>query len=142
MKTTDPRDPLDQKIDELLASQPVKAPTNFAARTLAEAEAATADPAKQSSGGLAPLLRFALPVAAVIALAFIVISQFNASETVAPAEPAGLATTDVQSDEELNNYEIQEILMLQEGLSGLAQIESEELNSEGLLDTLDTLYSI
>ena len=144
MKTTDPRDPLDQKIDELLASQPVKAPTNFAARTLAQldAEPATTEPASKKTDGLAPLIRFALPVAAAVALGFFVFTQFNQNNTKTPAEPSGLATTGAQQGEELNSYEIQEILMLQEGLSGFAQVETDELNSDALLDTLDTLYSI
>ena len=94
MKTTDPRDPLDQKIDELLKSQPMKAPTNFAARTMAEAEATTAEPANQKTGGLAPLIRFALPLAAAVALAFVAFSQFNAGDIKAPVDKYQLSCPD------------------------------------------------
>lgn len=146
MKTTDPRDPLDQKIDQLLASQPVKAPTNFSTRILAEIEDESAPQSKESCI-LTPILRFALPLAAAVALAFIISSQMRDDRPEAPTQIAGSQTIDTPStgitlDTELSNYEIQEIMLLQDGLSGFAQIESEELSGSDLLDTLNTLYSI
>jgi len=148
MKTTDPRDSLDQKIDELLASQPIKAPTDFSARLLTEIEAM---PPRKKPGRIAPLIRFALPMAAALALAFVALSQFHQGSPDSPTQQEVRAGTTSQAEilaatnndsEALNSYEIQELLMLQEGLSGFAQIESDELNSSDLLDTLDTLYSI
>lgn len=142
------KDPLDRKIDELLASQPAKAPDDFAARTLAKVEA---EPERKKPGTLAPLIRFALPLAAAIALAFIVFNQFAQDKTAAPLQVAdnptvpqsnGLASTGTDTGEALKSYEIQELLLLQEGLSGFAHVESVGLSSGDLLDTLDTLYSI
>lgn len=135
MKTTDPRDPLDRKIDQLLARQPVKAPTDFSARLLAEIEAM---PPRKKTGSLAPLIRFALPLAAALALAFVALHQFQAGNP----EPAGQPTATQHDSAALSSYEIQELLMLQEGLAGFVQIGSDELNSSDLLDTLDSLYSI
>ena len=140
MKTTDPHDPLDQKIDELLSRQPVEPSADFAERTRAEAE--NQAPVKES-GALAPILRFALPLAAAVALAFVIFNPFRPGTPEAPASPNGLAATDPSLDEqELNSYEVQEILLLQEGLSGFAQVESDDLNGGELLNTLETLYSI
>ena len=147
MKTTDPRDPLDQKIDELLASQPVKASTDFSARLLAELEA---QPLRKEPGRIAPLIRFVLPLAAALALAFVAWQQLRQSSQQSAAHQTAGAGTTSQADSlattnnhaALNSYEIQELLMLQAGLTSLAQIESDELNSSDLLDTLDTLYSI
>lgn len=141
MKTTDPRDPLDQRIDQLLASQAVKPPSNFAARTLAELER---EPPVKKSGRLAPLIRFALPLAAAVVLAFVVFHQFNINHSEAPARDNALAAMDPDlNGQDLSDYEVQELLMLQDGLSGFAQIESETLDSsDELLETLETLYSI
>ncbi len=100
-------------------------------------------PEGKKPGPLAPLIRFALPLAAAVALAFVVFHQFNISESEALARNNGLATVNPRTDDDLNSYEIQEILMLQEGLSGFAQIESEALGrGDDLLATLDTLDSI
>ncbi|HKK18806.1 MAG TPA: hypothetical protein VJ952_09015 [Opitutales bacterium] len=137
-----PQDPLDQKIDELLARQPVKASDDFAARTLAEAEAQ--DPRKQP-GGLAPLIRFVLPLAAALALAAILVSQFGKDPASSPAalvQDSTSATTTAASQAALDAYELQELLLLQEGLSGFAQIETDDLSTGDLLATLDTLHSI
>ncbi|PXA04804.1 hypothetical protein DDZ13_06460 [Coraliomargarita sinensis] len=130
-------DPLDRKIDDLLASRPAKAPDDFADRTLAKLDARAE---LKKSGGLASLIRFALPMAAAVALAFILYKQFTPDGTEAPAQ---VADSPISSDEDLNSYEIQEILLLQEGLAGFARIEAEELSrGDDLLITLETLYSI
>jgi len=146
MKTTDPRDPLDQKIDALLASQPTKAPADFSARVLAEVNA-EAESQNKRTRTLPRLIRFALPLAAAIALALVVVYQLGNDSADAPTHIAGsdpIGTDDAftSGGEALNDYEIQELLLLEDGLSGFAQIESEGLNSDDLLDTLDTLYSI
>lgn len=141
MKTIDPRDRLDQKIDQLFAEQPVTPSSNFVARTLAELDA---KPRSKKPSHFAPLIRFALPLAAVLALAFVAFNQFNlvAPETPAPANDLA-AMNPALGEQDLSRYEIQELLMLQEGLSGFTQVESEALsNSEDLLITLETLYSI
>lgn len=129
MKTNDR---LDQKIDQLLASQPIQPPADFAARTLARA---TADAPGGKPGTLAPLFRFALPLAAALALAFSIFHAFEPKTAPRPSHSHAASTT-------LTNFDIQELLILQEGLSGFAQIESDEINSRELLDTLETLYSI
>lgn len=139
MKTTDPRDTLDRKIDECLASLPAKAPTNFTAHTLAGLDKQTED---QRPRPLAPLIRFALPLAAAVALAFVIFSQSRQDELDQVLQATRLTKADAAISPELTDYEIHEILLLQEGLVGFAQIESEELNSSDLLDTLETLYSI
>lgn len=140
MKTTDPRDPLDQKIDKLLASQPVKVPTDFTARILTEVET---EPRSKKSVTLAPLVGFALPLAAAVALAFIVLNSSPPGSSEAPAKDNALAASDTETGEALRSYEIQELFMLQEGLSRFAQIESKEFSSGSeLLTTLETLYSI
>ncbi|MEO0510923.1 MAG: hypothetical protein AAF065_13810 [Verrucomicrobiota bacterium] len=198
MKTTDPRDPLDRKIDELLASQPVKASSDFVARTLAAAEEVQTDTPQQKSSGLAPLIRFALPAAAAVALAFILISQFTNTAQQAPSELAQtdpvttpedlttepaqateptliestpiepvqdvalvqvevpsmikyvaseeaqptMAASSILTEDELSDTEIQELLLLQEGLSGFADLDTEDLSNDSLLESLDIIYSI
>ncbi len=127
MKTTDPRDPLDRKIDSLLAGRPLKADSDFTARVLAAAEAATAAPAPSSRFSL-KLLRFALPVAAAFALA-LTLMQFGSPHSANHTDPA-LSTADVQ-----------EIFLLQDGLKSLSQLEDDTLGGEdNLLSTLDALY--
>jgi hypothetical protein len=127
MKTTDPRDPLDQKIDALLASKPVKSETDFTARVLS---ALDADLATQESttprGQLAPLLKFALPIAAAAALALTFI-QFNKGD--APAAPSDYLTA----------AEAQEIFLLGEGLEGLSELGTESFQGQDFLSTLDAL---
>ncbi len=129
MKTNDP---LDQKIDQLLASQPIQASADFTARTLARAEA---DAPRRKPGTLAPLIRFALPLAAAVTLAFSIFHAFGPKTAATMAQAHETPST-------LTSFEIQELLILQEGLSGFAQVESDEINSGELLDTLETLYSI
>lgn len=131
------KDPLDKKIDKLLASQPVKARPDLTARTLAKAETQTQCP---KPGGLAPLIRFALPLAAAIALAFIIVAQFGSNKRAAPTR---ISENSAKSNAALNSYEIEELLLLQEGLTGFAQIEVVEFSrADDLLDTLQTLNSI
>lgn len=145
MKTTDPRDPLDQKIDALLTSQPVQAPGDFVARTIAasEAEKALQQP---GPGPLAPIIPLALPAVAAIALAFLLINQFTITAPEQAADFAGQetlpSTSSAKGAEALSHTEIDELLILQEGLSGFADLDGDSLKSDRLLNTLEALYSI
>jgi hypothetical protein len=126
MKTTDPRDPLDHKIDALLASRPLKADRDFTARVLAATEAAEAQ--TTTAHFSSKLLRFALPLAAVFALAFSLI-QFTSPKPTKPTEPTALSAADMQ-----------EIFLLEEGLTSLALLQDDSLGNGDLLTTLEALY--
>lgn len=131
MKTNDNSDPLDQQIDTLLASRPIKPSDDFTARVLAAAEtAASEDPARKASRSLATLIKFALPLAATIA---VTISLWPVNtDSVAPPAPTENAT--------LSTAEVQEIFLLEESLASLANISATEFGSTDLLSTLDALY--
>jgi len=124
MKTTDSRDPLDRTIDDLLASRPLQPSPDFAARVLAAADALPA--AKRHSSPVGQLLRFALPLAALIAVAF-TLAQFIPSNPSAVLAPA------------LSAADMQEIFLLEESLAGLGQLQDEHFGSTHLLSTLDAL---
>ena len=132
MKTNHSSDPLDQQIDTLLASRPLKPSDDFAARVLA----ATAETAvsEDSSGkrkrSLALLIKFALPLAAAIAVT-ISLLPVN-TDFVAPTKPVESAT--------LSTAEVQEIFLLEESLASLAHISAAEVGSVNLLSILDALY--
>ncbi|MGJ8652480.1 MAG: hypothetical protein ACSHX8_04355 [Opitutaceae bacterium] len=127
MKTTDPRDPLDQKIDALFASRPIKPSADFAQRVLdaAKAEALTQSEATPKRT-FAPILKFALPIAAAVAFA-LTLSQWN--QTSIPSTPAANLTA----------AEAQEIFLLEEGLDMISTLNSDNFNSADLLSTLDAL---
>lgn len=124
MKTTDPRDPLDRKIDALLASRPIKPGPDFAARVLAAADAL---PARKQPAPMGRLLRFALPIAAAVALA-LTLTQTAPNTATTATEPT------------LTASDMQEIFLLEEGLPSLAKLENGDLGSDKLLNTLDALY--
>ena len=132
MKTNHNSDPLDQQIDTLLATRPVKPSDDFAARVLA----ATAETAlvEDSSGKmrrpLALLIKFALPVAAAVAVA-INLLPVN-TDSVAPTISTESATISID--------EVQEIFLLEESLSSLAHVSATEVGSFDLLSILDALY--
>ena len=127
MKTTDPRDPLDQQMDELLSSRPLTPSTDFVARTVAAAGHLQKQPRKRAASYL---LRFALPLSAAAAL---VLLLWVPSTETAPAS-AIMPPLETVLDHD--------IFLLEEGLSGLAgQIEeSASLDGSTLLHTLDALY--
>lgn len=125
MKTTDSRDPLDRKIDDLLASRPLQPSPDFTARVLAAAETLPTPQIPQRRAST--LLRFALPAAAAIAVIGLVTQFIVRAPASAPA--AALSAADIQ-----------EIFLLEEGLSGLAQLSDEHLSNHDLLNTLDALY--
>jgi hypothetical protein len=128
MKTTDPRDPLDHKIDDLLARRPLQPGSDFTARVLAAAAELPAPPAPRRRRART-LLRFALPIAAAAAIAV--------TCKLAPFSPG--SATSIASPP-LSAADIQEIFLLEEGLAGLAQLPDEQLNHHDLLNTLDALY--
>jgi hypothetical protein len=131
MKTNHNSDPLDQQIDTLLATRPVKPSDDFAARVLAAAETELAE---DSSGKmrrpLALLIKFALPVAAAVAVA-INLLPVN-TDSVAPTISTESATISID--------EVQEIFLLEESLSSLAHVSATEVGSFDLLSILDALY--
>ena len=131
MKTNHNIDPLDQQIDNLLSSRPVKPSEDFAARVLAAAETAIAeDSARKAKRSLGTLIKLALPLAAAIA---VTISLWPVhTDSVAPAESIESTT--------LSTAEVQEIFFLEESLASLADIGATELGSTDLLSTLDALY--
>lgn len=120
------KDPLDHKIDALLASRPLKASDDFTARVLAAAEAAPAQ-ADKSKRPMAKTLAFALPLAAAIALTFSLLQLNPRADTK-------------QQSTSLSSAEAQEIFLLEESLSGLATLDSSDFDSENLLSTLEALY--
>jgi hypothetical protein len=154
MKTTDSRDPLDRKIDELLSKQPLKASDDFLARTLAEIDEPQSAP---KSSKRPSIIRFALPAAAAIAVALLLATQLQQSQPDTPTQITGASSTQPETQGEplneapgasqspaleLTRTEIEELFLLQEGLSGFAGLETEAPNPGDLLNTLDALYSI
>ena len=133
MKTNHNSDPLDQQIDTLLASRPAKPSEDFAARVLAAAERATAeDSARQERRPLGTLIKFALPLAAAIAVT--VSLSFWPVHTDSVDLPESIESTT------LSTAEVQEIFLLEESLASLADISATEFGSTDLLATLDALY--
>lgn len=133
------KDPLDQEIDALLASRPIKPSDDFAARVLAAAEAAEAeDAARSAKRPLGTLIKLALPLAAAVVLT-ISLLQFNTGST--PAVDATAATAATAADATaLSNAEAQEIFLLEESLDSLATLSTTEFGTQDLLSTLDALY--
>ena len=131
MKANHNSDPLDQQIDTLLASRPVKPSDGFAARVLAAAETALAeDSSGKRKRPLALLIKFALPLAAAIAVTISLLPVDT--DSVAPTGSTGSATISID--------EVQEIFLLEESLSSLAHVSATEVGSFDLLSILDALY--
>lgn len=131
MKTNHNSDPLDQQIDTLLASRPVKPSDDFAARVLAAAETAVSeDSSGKRKRPLGMLIKFALPFAAAIAVT-ISLLPVN-TDSVAP-------TGSIESDT-LSTAEVQEIFLLEESLASLAHVSAAEVGNVDLLSILDALY--
>lgn len=134
MKTTDPRDSLDRKIDALLSEQPLRAPEDFGARALEAAEA----PQRQVRRRRAErLIRFALPAAAAMALALFFTTPSREPTDQLAQHPQDSQISQIEAP--LENIALEELFRLQEGLAGLATIPQDTLDSEELLQTLDTL---
>ena len=131
MKTNHNSDPLDQQIDTLLASRPVKPSDDFAARVLAAAETAVSeDSSGKRKRPLALLIKFALPLAAAIAVTISLLPINTDSD--APIRSTESAT--------LSTAEVQEIFLLEESLDSLAHVSAAEVGSVDLLSILDALY--
>ena len=137
MKTTDPRDPLDQKIDTLFASRPITPSDDFAARVLAAADEL---PTKQTrTSPVGQLLRFALPIAALIAVA-LTLSQFKQEAPTTAVASRTAPTAVLETSENLSTADMQEIFILEEALASLSTLKDDNLNSADLLSTFDALY--
>lgn len=121
MNTPNQPDPLDRKLDELLASQPLKPSIGFTDRVLAATD--KPDIHKSPSRTIHPWLRMALPIAALLAVAF-TLAQLISTQ---PAEAKSA---------ELTTIELQEIFLLEEGLTGLAGFTDEDLSNTDLFDAL------
>ena len=131
MKTNHNCDPLDQQIDTLLASCPVKPSDDFAARVLAAAETAVSeDSSGKRKRPLALLIKFALPFAAAIAVTISLLPINTDSD--APIRSTESAT--------LSTAEVQEIFLLEESLASLAHVSAAEVGNVDLLSVLDALY--
>ena len=132
MKTNHNSDPLDQQIDTLLASRPVKPSDDFAARVLAAA--AETALAEDSSGKrkrpLGMLIKFALPFAAAIAVTI----------SLLPVNTDSVAPTGSTESDTLSTAEVQEIFLLEESLASLAHVSAAEVGNVDLLSILDALY--
>lgn len=142
MKTKDTRDPLDRKIDELLGEHTVRPSDDFIARTLDAAENITQEQPQRSRFNIIP---FALPIAAIIVFALFISAQIQRDTTRLPLENQISTNTPQPSpaplvEEITYNPEFQEILLLQEGLSGLAAITDDTWPEDDLLENLDALY--
>jgi hypothetical protein len=120
------KDPLDTKIDALLASRPIRPGDGFAARVLDATEAADSVRGKRP---LARIIAFTLPLAAAVVLALSLLRIDNGS----PAAP----TTEISA---LTTAEAQEIFLLEEALADLDVFATTDFASGDLLATLDALY--
>jgi hypothetical protein len=131
MKTNHNSDPLDQQIDTLLASRPVKPSEDFVARVLAAAETTVADDSTgKAKRPLGTLIKFVLPLAAAIAVTI----------SLWPVHTDSVATAESIESTTLSTAEVQEIFLLEESLASLTDISASEFGSTDLLSTLDALY--
>jgi len=114
-------DTLDKTIDALLASQPLKPNADFTERVLtaADEQAAREIPSKTLR---VQWLRRALPIAALFIAAFVGLRLIS-DKPVESNLPM------------LSTIEVQEIFILEEGLTGLASLQDDDLSSQDLLDT-------
>ena len=131
MKTNHNSDSLDQQIDTLLASRPVKPSDDFAARVLAAAETAVSeDSSGKRKRPLGMLIKFALPFAAAIAVTI----------SLLPVNTDSVAPTGSTESDTLSTAEVQEIFLLEESLASLAHVSAAEVGNVDLLSILDALY--
>lgn len=131
MKTNHNSDPLDQQIDTLLATRPVKPSDDFAARVLAAAETAVSeDSSGKGKRPLGMLIKFALPFAAAIAVTI----------SLLPVNTDSVAPTGSTESDTLSTAEVQEIFLLEESLASLAHVSAAEVGNVDLLSILDALY--
>lgn len=118
-------DPLDQMIDELLASRPLRADDACKAHVL---EVVATEPLpRQKCIRVGALLKFALPLAAAIAVATVLLNQSTQEKPTQQASALSIA-------------EAEEIFLLENGLEGLASLESNEVPADELLQAFEILY--
>lgn len=126
MKTTDPRDPLDQEIDRMLAERPIQADARFLEDVLAAVEQAGNAPSTPNPSWSRRVALYMMPLAAAIAIVFALSTQ--GPETSRPGSSLSLV-------------EAQEILDLTQALSGLSLPTESNSGSElELLATFDAIY--
>lgn len=116
---------LDEAIDSLLKSNPLKTPEAFSARVMTSVEHEAASSGKSESKGstLHKLWPYALPLAAMLALAALLWPSLQ----------------NPQASPTLTFEEAQEIIELEESLRALAPLqEAGEFSTDGLLVTLET----
>jgi len=117
-------DPLDNRLDALLASRPVQPSADFSARVLEAVRNEEAGTRRRRR-----LLAFALPLAAALAVAAAWIALAPGTSTSAGSEHFADAAP-----------ELQEAMLLEDGLNGLAEIEAGAFEIDGLLATFEALY--
>lgn len=125
MKNSDYHDLLDNKIDSLLANQPLKPSAEFTSRVLAAADELNSKPSVLTRV-VKKLSHLALPIAALILVAFTLIRFIPAK-------------TDTGNEPTLTHLQMNEIFLLEEGLAGLVQLSDENFSDIDLIGTLDSL---
>lgn len=123
MNTPKTPDPLDNKINDLLVSQPLEPGPEFIDRVLTATEQLAFE--ENTPRTLYRWVRLTLPLAAMFVAAFALLQ-------VLPNKPSE-ANRDVP---EISIIELQEIFMLEEGLSDLADLQNGDLDDINLLDAL------
>ncbi|GEM_PF-1322726 len=131
MSTDKENDPLDEAIDQLLQSEPIDYSAGLTKQILAASEEITNDTAIHDEDETTPLTwlaRFALPIAAAIAVALIIPNLFD-TNTNAPTEVFAISTPEP---------DLQEIFELEESLDGLT-VNEYATSFDSLTLTLDAL---
>lgn len=136
MKMNDPTDPIDKKIDTLLSNQAVKPSNDFTQRVLAATEAMDEQERAPEHAKSMPsiLLRFALPIAAAIVITLTLVTIQTGKEDLTIVETA--------ENTEIDTTGFQEIFLLEDGLSILAESDTDLLEGDSLLDILDALDAL
>jgi hypothetical protein len=125
MNDSDENQRLDEAIDSLLKSNPLKAPEAFSERIMAsvEHEATSSGKSVSKRSTLHKLWPYALPLAAMLALAALLWPSLQ----------------NPQASPTLTFEETQEIIELEESLRALVPLqEAGEFSTDGLLATLET----
>ncbi|WP_269525487.1 hypothetical protein [Coraliomargarita parva] len=134
MNTPNRPDPLDQKINSLLSSKPLRPSEGFADRVLAAADGCTQ--VRRTRSLRAWIWGTTAPLAAAIALGF----SFLIFKQPAPITSPGPATVQTETDATVYTPTLEEAFLLDEGLQGLSEIDTEQISANGLLATFDALY--
>ena len=126
MNTRNSSDSLDHKIDELIASQSLQPSADFTNRVMAAIDDQAAGETTVHTNK--SWLSLALPIATLLVAAFAV-AQFIMLRSNEP------------KSQTLSTIELQEIFILEEGLTGLTSLQDEDLGNADLLETLILLNS-